>query len=361
MIYNLVLNYANEYTFLNVFKYITFRAGAAFATSMVICFITGPLIINLLRKKQKKGQPIRSDGPKWQIAAKKGTPTMGGLMILFSLIISTLLWTDVFNIFIWLLLLVTFSFGLIGFIDDYIKLNKFSHKGLSGKFKLLLQFVFSLLFLVLLFYFSGQDYTFLTFPIFKNLVIDIGYFWFISSIVVIVGSSNAVNLTDGLDGLAIVPIVIVTATFAIISYLVGNSIFSEYLNINYINGVGEVSIFCSALVGAGLGFLWFNAPPAKIFMGDTGSLATGGAIGAISVMTRNEFVLAIAGGLFVLEAVSVIVQVASFKLTGKRVFKMAPIHHHFEQKGWSESTVVIRFWIISIILAMISLLTLKVR
>ena len=361
MIYNLALSFANEYNFLNIFKYITFRAGASFATAMIICFITGPFIINILKRKQKKGQPIRIDGPKWQIEAKKGTPTMGGTLILFSLIVSTLLWTDVFNIFIWLLLFITISFGLIGFIDDYLKLSKYSHKGLPGKVKIFLQIVFSFLFSLLLFYYSNEDYSYITFPVFKNLIISIGHFWFIFSMLVIVGASNAVNLTDGLDGLAIVPIVIVTATLAIISYLVGNSIFSEYLNLDYISGMGEVSIFCSSLVGAGLGFLWFNAPPAKIFMGDTGSLAAGSAIGAISVMTRNELVLAIAGGLFVLEAISVIVQVVSFKLTGKRVFKMAPIHHHFEQKGWSESTIVIRFWIISIILAMTSLLTLKVR
>ncbi len=361
MIYNLALYLSNEYSFLNIFKYITFRAGASFATSMLICFIAGPFIINLLKKKQKKGQPIRVDGPKWQIEAKKGTPTMGGTLIILSLTISTVLWTDIDNIYIWLLLFITLSFGLIGFLDDFIKLNKNSHKGLSGKVKLVLQVIFSFLFSFILFYFTNEDYSYLTFPVFKNLMINIGYFWFIFSMLVIVGSSNAVNLTDGLDGLAIVPIVIVTATFSIISYLVGNSIFSEYLNLSYISGMGEVSIFCSSLVGAGLGFLWFNAPPAKIFMGDTGSLAAGGAIGAISVMTRNEFVLAIAGGLFVLEAVSVIVQVISFKLTGKRVFKMAPIHHHFEQKGWSEATIVIRFWIITIVLAMASLLTLKVR
>ena len=361
MLYNLALTLSNDYSFLNILKYITFRAGAAFATAMLISFLIGPYIINHLKKKQKKGQPIRLDGPQWQISAKKGTPTMGGTMILFSITISTLLWTDINNIFIWLLLFLTLSFGAIGFVDDYLKLKEFSHKGLSGKLKLSLQFIFSLLFTFLLFYYSNQDYTFLTFPIFKELIINIGYFWFIFSMLVIVGSSNAVNLTDGLDGLAIVPIIIVTSTLAIISYLVGNSIFSEYLNLNYIIGMGEVSIFCASLVGAGLGFLWFNAPPAKIFMGDTGSLAMGGAIGAISVMTRNEFVLAIAGGLFVLEAISVIVQVISFKLTGKRVFKMAPLHHHFEQKGWAEPTIVIRFWIISIILAMISLLTLKVR
>ena len=361
MIYNLALGLANEYNFLNIFKYITFRSGASFATALLISFIVGPFLIKTLRRKQKRGQPIREDGPQWQIEAKKGTPTMGGTLIIFSLTISTLLWTDIFNIFIWLLLFITLSFGVIGFLDDYLKLTNFSHKGMSGNIKLLLQIIFTFIFSLLLYYYANEDYSYLTFPVFKNLVVNVGYFWFIFSMLVIVGSSNAVNLTDGLDGLAIVPIVIVTATFAIISYLVGNSIFSAYLNLNYISGMGEVSIFCSALVGAGLGFLWFNAPPAKIFMGDTGSLATGGAIGAISVMTRNEFVLAIAGGLFVLEAVSVIVQVISFKLTGKRVFKMAPIHHHFEQKGWSESTIVIRFWIISLILAMASLLTLKVR
>ncbi len=361
MIYNLALVLSSEYNFLSLFKYITFRAAAAFTTSILVCFITGPFIIKVLKKKQKKGQPIRKDGPKWQIEAKKGTPTMGGAMILFSLILSTLLWTDILNIFIWLLLFITVSFGCIGFIDDYLKLTRYSHKGMSGLVKLLLQFTFSFLFALSLFYFSNQDYSFLTFPIFKNIIINLGYFWFIFSMLVIVGSSNAVNLTDGLDGLAIVPIIIVTGTLAIISYFVGNSIFSDYLNLKYIKGMGEVSIFCASLVGAGLGFLWFNAPPAKIFMGDTGSLAAGGAIGAVSVMTRNEFVFAIAGGLFVLEATSVIVQVISYKLTGKRVFKMAPLHHHFEQKGWSEPTIVIRFWIISIILAMISLLTLKIR
>ncbi len=361
MLYNIIITYVNEYSFLNIFKYITFRSGAAFITAILISFITGPFIINYLKKKQKLGQPIRKDGPKWQIEAKKGTPTMGGTMILLALTISTLMWVDLLNKYIWLLLYVTLGFGFVGFIDDYIKLNKYSYKGLSTRVKFLMQIIIAGSFCYLFFLFSDDANTILNFPIFKNLVFDLGYFWFIFAMIVMVGSSNAVNLTDGLDGLAIVPIIIVSATFAVISYLVGNSIFSEYLNLTYIKGIGELAIFCSALIGAGLGFLWFNAPPAKVFMGDTGSLAAGAAIGAISIMTKNELVLAIAGGLFVLEAISVIVQVISFKLTGKRVFRMAPLHHHFEQKGWSEATIVIRFWIISIILAMASLVTLKIR
>ncbi len=361
MIYNILYSFIGDYSFLNIFKYLTFRSGAAFITSILISFISGPYIIKFLKEKQKIGQPIRDDGPKWQIEAKKGTPTMGGTMILLAIITSTILWADIYNKYIWLILFVTFSFGLIGFIDDYIKLSRNSYKGLSGFLKITLQVIIASIFIIFLFSFSAQANTLLSFPVFKNLVIDLGYFWFAFAIVVIVGSSNAVNLTDGLDGLAIGPIIIVTATFAVISYLVGNSIFSNYLNLIYIENVGEIAIFCSALVGAGLGFLWFNAPPAKVFMGDTGSLSAGGSIGAISVMTKNEILLLIAGGLFVLEAVSVIVQVTSYKLTKKRVFRMAPLHHHFEQKGWSESTIVIRFWIISIILAIASLVTLKIR
>tara|TARA_E500000178_G_scaffold112387_1_gene112279 strand:- start:117 stop:1202 length:1086 start_codon:yes stop_codon:yes gene_type:complete len=361
MIYNFIYDLIGEYPFLNIFKYLTFRCGAAFITSIIISFLTGPYIIRYLKKKQKIGQPIRDDGPKWQIEAKKGTPTMGGTLILLALISSTLLWADIYNKYIWLILFVTFSFGMIGFIDDYIKLSRNSYKGLSSLLKIIFQVSIALIFTLVLFTLTEDHNTFLSFPIFKNMLIDLGYFWFIFSILVVVGSSNAVNLTDGLDGLAIVPIIIVASTFAIISYIVGNSIFSNYLNLSYIEGIGELAIFCAALVGAGLGFLWFNAPPAKVFMGDTGSLAAGGSIGAISVMTKNEILLAIAGGLFVLEAISVIVQVTSYKLTKKRVFRMAPLHHHFEQKGWSESTIVIRFWIISIILAMASLVTLKVR
>ena len=361
MIYNFIYDLISEYPFLNIFKYLTFRCGAAFITSIIISFLAGPFIIRYLKKKQKIGQPIRDDGPKWQIEAKKGTPTMGGTLILLALISSTLLWADIYNKYVWLILFVTFSFGMIGFIDDYIKLSRNSYKGLSSLLKIIFQVSIALIFTLVLFTLSEDHNTFLSFPVFKNMLIDLGYFWFIFSILVVVGSSNAVNLTDGLDGLAIVPIIIVASTFAIISYIVGNSIFSNYLNLSYIEGIGELAIFCAALVGAGLGFLWFNAPPAKVFMGDTGSLAAGGSIGAISVMTKNEILLAIAGGLFVLEAISVIVQVTSYKLTKKRVFRMAPLHHHFEQKGWSESTIVIRFWIISIILAMASLVTLKVR
>ena len=361
MIYNFIYNLIGEYPFLNIFKYLTFRCGAAFITSIIISFLTGSYIIRYLKKKQKIGQPIRDDGPQWQIEAKKGTPTMGGTLILLALISSTLLWADIYNKYIWLILFITFSFGMIGFIDDYIKLSRNSYKGLSSLLKVISQVSIALIFTLVLFTVSEDHNTFLSFPVFKNMLIDLGYFWFIFSILVVVGSSNAVNLTDGLDGLAIVPIIIVASTFAIISYIVGNSIFSNYLNLSYIEGIGELAIFCAALVGAGLGFLWFNAPPAKVFMGDTGSLAAGGSIGAISVMTKNEILLAIAGGLFVLEAISVIVQVTSYKLTKKRVFRMAPLHHHFEQKGWSESTIVIRFWIISIILAMASLVTLKIR
>ncbi len=361
MIYYFSLFLLENYSFLNIFKYLTFRAGGAFITSIVISFIFGPYLINYFKQKQKLGQPIREDGPRWQIDAKRGTPTMGGTLILFALTISTIMWMDFSNLYLWLLLFITLGFGIIGFIDDYLKLSKFSYKGLSGKIKILLQSLVSLIFSFLLISLSEESNTYLFFPIFKNFFIDLSYFWFIFSLVVIVGSSNSVNLTDGLDGLAIVPIIIVLSTFSIISYLVGNTIYADYLSVSYIKGVGEISVFCAAFVGAGLGFLWFNAPPAKIFMGDTGSLAAGASIGSISVITKNEIVLLIAGGLFVLEAVSVIVQVFSYKFTGKRVFKMAPLHHHFEQKGWSESTIVIRFWIISIILAMISLVTFKIR
>ena len=361
MIYYITSLLVDQFSFLNVFKYLTFRASGAFITSILISFIVGPKLIKYFKVKQKLGQPIRDDGPKWHINAKKGTPTMGGALILFALTVSVILWTDTFNIYLWLVLFITLSFGFIGFVDDYLKLKNFSFKGLPGKVKLSLQCVVTLIFCYLLLVLSEQSNTQLLFPVFKNLYLDLGYFWFIFGMLVIVGSSNSVNLTDGLDGLAIVPIMIVLSTFSIISYLVGNAIYSNYLNLIYINGVGEIAVFCAAFVGAGLGFLWFNAPPAKIFMGDTGSLSAGAAIGAISVITKNELILLVAGGLFVLETISVIVQVVSFKLTGKRVFRMAPLHHHFEQKGWSESTVVIRFWIISIILAMISLITFKIR
>ena len=361
MIYYFSLFFIEQFSFLNIFKYLTFRASGAFITSILISFLMGPQLIRYFKMKQKLGQPIRDDGPKWQIEAKKGTPTMGGALILLALTVSVLLWTDIYNIYTWLILFITLSFGLIGFADDYLKLKKYSFKGLSGKIKILTQSIIGLIFCYLLLVFSEESNTQLLFPIFKNLSLDLGYFWFIFGMLVIVGSSNSVNLTDGLDGLAIVPIMIVLATFSIISYLVGNAIYSNYLNITYISGLGEIAVFCAAFIGAGLGFLWFNAPPAKIFMGDTGSLSLGGSLGAVGIITKHEIVLAITGGLFVLEALSVMVQVISFKLTGKRIFKMAPIHHHFEKKGWPESTVVIRFWIISIILAMIGLATLKLR
>ncbi len=361
MIHYIALLLVEQFSFLNIFKYLTFRASGAFITSILISFVVGPHLIKYFKVKQKLGQPIRDDGPKWHIDAKKGTPTMGGALILLALTISIILWIDISNLYTWLLLFITLSFGLIGFADDYLKLKRFSFKGLSSKIKLILQSIVALIFSYFLLEFSKESSTQLLFPIFKNLFLDLGYFWFIFTLLVIVGSSNSVNLTDGLDGLAIVPIIIVLSTFSIISYLVGNAIYAEYLTLKYISGAGEISVFCAAFIGAGLGFLWFNAPPAKIFMGDTGSLASGAAIGGISVITKNEIVLLIAGGLFVLEAISVIVQVCSFKLTGKRVFRMAPLHHHFEQKGWSESTIVIRFWIISIILAMISLVTFKIR
>ena len=361
MIYYISLFFIEQFSFLNIFKYLTFRASGAFITSILISFLLGPQLIRYFKIKQKLGQPIRNDGPKWQIEAKKGTPTMGGALILLALTVSVLLWTDIYNIYTWLILFTTLSFGLVGFIDDYLKLKNYSFKGLSGKIKIIIQSIVAFIFCYLLLVFSEQSNTQLLFPIFKNLYLDLGYFWFIFGMLVIVGSSNSVNLTDGLDGLAIVPIMIVLATFSIICYLVGNAIYSDYLNITYISGVGEIAVFCAAFIGAGLGFLWFNAPPAKIFMGDTGSLASGAAIGAISVTSKNELILLVAGGLFVLEAISVIVQVLSYKITGKRVFRMAPLHHHFEQKGWSESTIVIRFWIISILLAMISLITFKIR
>ncbi len=362
MIYALLIPYADEYSILNLIRYLTFRSGAAIMTALIISFIFGPSIISWLKKIQGEGQPIREDGPKWHIDAKRGTPTMGGCLILLSLSISTLLWSDLTNQYVIMIICITLGFGLIGFFDDLLKVKRRSHKGLSVKFKILLQVFLAFVFSLSVLYMTDDGLAgAVTFPFVKEFVLELGAFWLLFSVLVVVGSSNAVNLTDGLDGLAIVPIMIVSAIFAIITYLTGNVIFSEYLQLNYIPGCGELAVFCAALVGASLGFLWFNAPPASVFMGDTGSLATGGALGAISIISRHEFVLAMVGGLFVLEALSVIIQVISFKLTGKRIFRMAPLHHHFEQKGWSESTIVIRFWIIAIILGLIGLSTLKIR
>ncbi len=361
MLFELLLNYVETFTFLNVFKYITFRTGLAFFTSLLIALLIGGPFIRFFSNK-KIFDPIREDGPSDHIVKKIGTPTMGGVIILIGLIVSVLLWADLTNTYILFCLYIVSSFGLLGAYDDYNKIRNSSSSGISSKFKLIMQIILALVGLVVLTFFIEYDeFRNLYFPFFKNLIINLGWFFIPFSIFVIVGSSNAVNLTDGLDGLATVPVILVAACFAFISYVSGNIVFSEYLQITYIEGTGEISIFCGAIIGACLGFLWFNAPPAKIFMGDTGSLSLGGSLGAVGIITKHEIVLAITGGLFVLEALSVMVQVISFKLTGKRIFKMAPIHHHFEKKGWPESTVVIRFWIISIILAMIGLATLKLR
>ena len=361
MLYNLILNFVDQYTFLNVFKYLTFRTGLAMFTSMAIVLLIGTPFINFFSTRQIL-DPIREDGPTEHIIKKIGTPTMGGVLILIGLFSGILLWGDLSSKYIWFLLFIVLSFGVLGAYDDYKKIKFKNSSGISFKFKIISQILIAIVGILLLSHFTDYEgLTNLYFPFFKNLIINLGWFFIPFSIFIIVGSSNAVNLTDGLDGLATVPVILVAACFAFISYVTGNIVFSEYLQIPYIKGVGEVSVFCGSIIGACLGFLWFNAPPAKIFMGDTGSLALGGSLGAVGIITKHEIVLAITGGLFVLEAVSVIVQVISYKLTGKRVFMMAPIHHHFEKKGWPESTVVIRFWIISIILAMIGLATLKLR
>ncbi|WP_120496950.1 phospho-N-acetylmuramoyl-pentapeptide-transferase [Kiloniella sp. EL199] len=362
MLYEIFFPLFDNYSLFNVFRYITFRSGGAVLTALLISFIFGPKIIRWLKDKQGEGQPIRDDGPESHLLTKKGTPTMGGALILLALSISTLLWANLSNPFIWIILLVTIGFGLIGFGDDYLKLTQRNTKGLPGKAKLLAQVLISVLAATGTMAVSPSEMgTHLAIPFFKELMLNLGLFYVPFAVFVMVGASNAVNLTDGLDGLATVPVMIAGACFGLISYLVGNTIFSEYLQISYIPGTGELTVFCGALVGACLGFLWFNAPPAMVFMGDTGSLSMGGALGTIAVITKHEIVLSIIGGLFVLETVSVIVQVASFKTTGKRVFRMAPLHHHFEKKGWAEPTVVIRFWIISMILALIGLATLKLR
>ena len=361
MLYSFLLNFIEYLSFLNVFKYITFRTGLTVFTSLFIVLITGNPFIKYFSTK-KILNPIRNDGPSDHIIKKIGTPTMGGVIILFGLLTSVILWGDLKNIYLIFCIYVALTFGALGAYDDYIKIKFNNSSGISSKLKLLIQIILSIIGISALTYFSDySDISNLYFPFFKNLIINLGWFFIPFSVFVIVGSSNAVNLTDGLDGLATVPVMLVAACFAFISYVTGNIVFSDYLQIPYIEGTGEISIFCGAMIGSCLGFLWFNAPPAKIFMGDTGSLSLGGSLGAIGIITKHEIVLAITGGLFVLEAVSVMAQVISYKMTGKRVFRMAPIHHHFEKKGWPESTVVIRFWIISIILAMIGLATLKLR
>ncbi len=361
MLYNFLFPLAADAQFFNLFKYQTFRAGGAVLTSLMICLIFGPKIIRWLRSRQTHGQPIREDGPESHLLTKKGTPTMGGIMILLSVTLSTLLWADLTNAYIWIVLFVTLGYGVLGFWDDYLKVAKRNTKGVSAKTKMLAQIGIALIAAIWIADVAGADGTKLAVPFFKDFFPDIGWLYIVFGVLVMVGASNAVNMTDGLDGLAIVPIMIATACFALIAYLVGHAVFSGYLQIHHVPNSGELAIFCAAFVGAGLGFLWFNAPPAMVFMGDTGSLSAGGAIGTVSVITKHEFVLAIIGGLFVMEALSVIIQVVSFKLTGKRVFKMAPIHHHFEKMGWAEPTVVIRFWIIAVVLAILGLSTLKLR
>ncbi|MFZ1990461.1 MAG: phospho-N-acetylmuramoyl-pentapeptide-transferase [Alphaproteobacteria bacterium] len=366
---------AEQFKFNNLFRYQTFRTGGAIMTALLIAFIIGPSLIRWLRTKQGKGQPIRTDGPQSHLVTKVGTPTMGGFLILIATIVSVLLWADLSNQLVWAVLFVTVGFGAVGFYDDYLKVTKRSSAGVSSKMKLALTLVIALIAVIWISIVTGGcpwnlpltgdncSGTSLAMPFFneKEFFPNLGFVYLVFAVFVIVGASNAVNLTDGLDGLAIMPVMIAAATFGFIAYLVGNFKFADYLTIHYVFGAGELAVFCGALLGAGLGFLWFNAPPAMIFMGDTGSLSLGGALGTVAVAIKHEIVLAIVGGLFVLEAISVMIQVASFKLTGKRVFRMAPIHHHFEQLGWKEPTIVIRFWIIATILSLLGLATLKLR
>ena len=348
--------------FYNLFRYITFRAGGAFFTALFLSFLFGRPLINLLKSKQKKGQPIREDGPESHIIQKAGTPTMGGILILSTLLVSTLMWARWDNGYIWIILMVTFGFGLIGFADDYLKVSKQTVAGFSSRARLIIGFFIAFIAAYWAAELHPADLSGkLALPIFKDTLIGLGVLFFPFAMIVIVGAANSVNLTDGLDGLAIMPVMIAAGALGIIAYAVGRVDFTEYLDVHYVPGTGEILIFTSALIGGGLGFLWYNAPPAAVFMGDTGSLALGGALGAIAVCTKHEIVLAIVGGLFVVEAMSVIIQVLYFKLSGKRVFLMAPIHHHFEKKGWGEAQIVIRFWIISLILALVGLATLKLR
>ena len=361
MLFNILTSLIDQYSFLNVFKYLTFRTGLAVVTSLVVVFIIGGPLIKLFSEKMISG-PIRQDGPIDHIIKKSGTPTMGGVIIIIGIISGTILWSDLNNIYVWTLIFVSISLGALGLLDDVLKIKFKNSRGLKSRYKFLGQVLIGVITLFFLINYSNHEYlNNLYFPFFKNLIWHMGLFFIPFGLFVIIGASNAVNLTDGLDGLATVPVMLVALSFTLISYVVGNTIFSEYLQIQYIPDVGELSIFCGSIVGSCLGFLWYNAPPAKIFMGDTGSLSLGGSLAAVAIIVKHEIVLAIIGGLFVLETVSVIIQVVSFKLTGKRIFRMAPIHHHFEKKGWAESTIVIRFWIIAIILALVGLATLKLR
>ena len=354
--------YAERFSVFNLFRYQTFRSGAACLTSLVICFWLGPRVIRWLKSVQRGGQPIRDDGPERHLIEKKGTPTMGGVLILAAMTTSTLLWADLRSGYVWAVLFCTLGYGAVGFVDDYLKLSRRNTKGVSARGKLVVQLSIGLATAWWIARLTGGTLgTSVAIPVFKGVLLQLGFLFPVFGMVVLVGSSNAVNLTDGLDGLATVPTIIVATVFALIAYLVGNRVFADYLQLNHIPGVGELAVFCAAVIGAGMGFLWFNAPPAAVFMGDTGSLALGGALGAVAVATKHEIVLMVAGGLFVVETVSVIIQVFWFKRTGRRVFLMAPLHHHFEKKGWAEPTIVIRFWIVSMILALVSLATLKIR
>jgi phospho-N-acetylmuramoyl-pentapeptide-transferase len=353
---------SDQFNVLNVFRYITVRTGGAMITALIFVFLFGSMIIDKLRTLQGKGQPIRTDGPQSHLVTKKGTPTMGGLIILLGITVATVLWANPTNSYVWIVLGVTLAFGAIGLYDDYLKVTRQTHAGFAGKSRLILEIFVAMVACYYIVSLGREPFaSSLTFPFFKDLLLPLGWFFLVVGAFVIVGAGNAVNLTDGLDGLAIVPVIIVALSFGLISYLTGNLTLSDYLQIHYVAGTGELAVLCGAVIGAGLGFLWFNAPPASIFMGDTGSLALGGMLGSVAVATKHEIVLAVVGGLFVLEAVSVIVQVVSFKLTGKRVFRMAPLHHHFEQKGWTEPQIVIRFWIIAVVLALVGLSTLKLR
>ena len=361
MLYSFLISLVDQFSALNVFRYLTFRTGLSVMSSMAIVFLIGGPFIKFIQAHKITG-PIREDGPIDHIVKKVGTPTMGGILILVGILFGTLLWADLSNAYIWVLIMVSTSFGLLGAFDDYLKIKHNNSRGISSGLKIIFQIILSLIAILLLIKFGNNDHLRnIYFPFFKNFGLHLGLFFIPFALFIIVGSSNAVNLTDGLDGLVTVPVILVALSFTLICYIVGNTVFSEYLQIPYIPDVGEASIFCGSIVGSCLGFLWYNAPPAKVFMGDTGSLSLGGSLGAVSIISKHEIVLAIVGGLFVLETASVIIQVVSFKLTGKRVFMMAPLHHHFEKKGWAESTVVIRFWIISIILALIGLATLKLR
>ncbi len=362
MLHLLLSPLGKDFILFNLFRYITFRTGGAILTTLLLAFWLGPKLIRWLKSKQGEGQPIREDGPQTHFA-KKGTPTMGGIIIMIPFFISTLLWADLSNAYVWVVLFVTLGFGLVGFADDYLKLTKRNTKGVSGRLRLSIQAVVAGIAAYFISSLAAPELAnTLAVPFFKDVLIQLGLILFIAfSVLVMVGAANAVNLTDGLDGLVSVPLILSAGSFGLIAYVVGNVDFARYLQLHHIVGAGEMLVLCGGLIGACLGFLWFNAPPAQVFMGDTGSLALGGAIGTIAVITKHEIVLAIVGGLFVIETLSVMLQVASFKLTGKRIFKMAPLHHHFEKCGWSEPTVVIRFWIIAFIFALIGLATLKLR